>query len=148
MIQTALEQLEIIIQIAPQKLSEIDEISFNKKASPEKWSKKEILGHLLDSATNNHQRFIRAQFESAPIIWYDQNSWVEKSNYNSIETQSLISFWVAYNKHLIHIIRNIKTENLSNTCTLKDGVKVSLAFLVTDYVAHLEHHLRQIIDYN
>lgn len=143
MIQKTIQRLEELLKTVPKKLNEIDELNFGLKTSPEKWSRKEILGHLIDSATNNHQRFIRAQFENSPSIWYDQNNWVGKSNYNHIEAKHLIEFWMVYNRHLIHIIKNIEPANLSRTCTMKDGTEVTLEFLIHDYVGHLEHHLEQ-----
>ncbi len=146
MIQTAVKRLEELIEIVPKKLNEIDELNFNHKQSPEKWSKKEILGHLVDSATNNHQRFIRMQFEASPTIWYDQNNWVEKSDYANIDRKHLTEFWTIYNRQLVYIIKNIKDESLKNTCIMKDGTALTLEFLVCDYVEHLEHHLRQILN--
>lgn len=144
MIQKAIKRLEELIESVPVRLNEIDEESFNYKPSPVKWSKKEILGHLIDSAANNHQRFIRAQFENIPVIWYDQNEWVEKSNYENIERRLLIEFWCLYNKYLIHIIKSIRTENLTKLCKMKDGAELTIEFLIFDYVEHLEHHLKQL----
>ncbi|WP_177764931.1 GNAT family N-acetyltransferase [Flavobacterium sp. I3-2] len=145
MIHKVIDRLEELIEIIPPKLTEINELNFSFKSSPEKWSKKEILGHLIDSATNNHQRFLRAQFENSPTIWYDQNNWVEKSNYQNIDKQHLIDFWTNYNKHLVHIIKSINVENLKNKCKTKDRSDLTIEFLICDYIEHLEHHLEQII---
>lgn len=147
MIQKAIERLEYLTEIAPGKIEKLDEGQFSYKPSPEKWSRKEILGHLIDSAANNHQRFVRVQFEHSPTIWYDQNKWVETSRYSKLEKEKLISFWTAYNKYLASIIRFIPAHNLGKTCIMKDGSNVTLEFLIVDYVSHLEHHLKQIIDY-
>ena len=143
--QKSIDRLEELIKIIPDKLNEIDEFDFSYKPNPEKWSKKEILGHLIDSATNNHQRFIRTQFEKLPKIWYDQNNWVEKNNYQSIDKKILIDFWTIYNKHIIHIAKNIQTDKLKNICEMKDNTKLTIEFLFCDYLKHLEHHLNQII---
>ena len=145
MIQKSIERLEELITIIPAKLNKIDDLNFSLKTSPEKWSKKEILGHLIDSATNNHQRFLRGQFENSPTIWYDQNNWIEKSNYQNLDKKHLIDFWTNYNKHLIYIIKNIEIEKLQNKCKMKDGSELTIEFLICDYVEHLEHHLGQII---
>lgn len=135
------------MDLIPPKLNAIDDADFGKKPNPEKWSKKEILGHLIDSATNNHQRFVRVQFENAPGIWYDQNKWVEYSHYADFLKEQLIGFWIAYNKHLLLLIKNIPGDSMKRTCNMKDGRQLTLAFLITDYVDHLEHHLKQIISY-
>lgn len=145
MIPKTIERLEELVKVIPDQLSEIDESSFNFKPGPEKWSKKEILGHLIDSATHNHHRFIRAQFEQAPAIWYDQDHWVDKSHYQRMDKRHLIDFWIAYNRHLIHIVRHIKPEDLNKTCRMKNGAELTLEFLIGDYLEHLEHHLKQIL---
>ena len=145
MIQDAINKLKTIVDTYSSQLYDIDELVFNLKIDSNKWSKKEILGHLIDSATNNHQRFIRTQFEVEPTIWYEQNNWVEKSNYQNIDKIQLIYFWIAYNQHLIHIIEQIPSDKLSNICVMKDGTKLTLEFLINDYVTHLEYHLKQIV---
>ena len=111
-----------------------------------KWSKKEILGHLIDSATNNHHRFIRGQFENNPEISYDQNKWNKFSFYQEMDSQQIINFWTLYNKQLLEIIKRIPIEKLNNQIRIEDKL-VTLEFLIVDYVAHLEHHLKQIIEY-
>lgn len=146
MILNAIDRLTIIVDTYPEKLYTIDESIFSLKLDSKKWSKKEILGHLIDSATNNHQRFIRTQFEDLPTIWYDQNNWVEKSNYQNIDKNQLIQFWTLYNQHLIYVIEQIPSDKLDNICMMKDGTKVTLEFLISDYVEHLEYHLKQIVE--
>ncbi|MGQ0827780.1 MAG: hypothetical protein ACT4ON_05245 [Bacteroidota bacterium] len=79
-----LNRLQHLCDTIPGLLSKIPENDFTNKPRPGKWSKKEILGHLIDSATNNHQRFVRAQFENIPQISYDQNNWNACSRYNQI----------------------------------------------------------------
>jgi len=147
MVAKAIERLAILVDIIPQKLSTINDVDFSKKSSPDKWSKKEILGHLIDSAANNHQRFIRSQFEDSPTIGYDQNQWVENSYYHDSDTHQLITFWTAYNQFLISIMKSISSEKLVKTCTMKDGTLLTIEFLIADYVNHLEHHLKQIMRY-
>ena len=107
MIEKALNRLEYIITLTPKMLTEISEENMSTKPSPKKWSKKEIIGHLIDSATNNHQRFVRGQFENIPEISYEQNNWNEFSFYNQIESKQIISFWTIYNKQIIEIIKRI-----------------------------------------
>ena len=147
MIKQAIDRLAYLCEKITPSLTEIEEDDFSFKTSPEKWSKKEILGHLIDSATNNHQRFVRGQFESNPNIFYDQNKWNAFSYYQQMPKEHLINFWTVYNQHILNLIKRIPDDNLSNTCTMKDGAECSIEFLINDYVVHLEHHLHQIIDY-
>lgn len=147
MTETSIKRLEYLCDIIPQLLREIDETAFSFKTSPNKWSKKEIIGHLIDSATNNHQRFIRGQFEETPTIVYDQNKWNEFSYYNLIDKEQIINFWSIYNKQLIELLQHIPSENLQRECITNEGKKYTLNFLVNDYVKHLEHHLRYVVTY-
>ena len=117
MIKNSISKLEFICETIPDKLLKLDETLFNKITIPEKWSKKEILGHLIDSATNNHHRFIKGQYEILPRISYDQKKWNELNFYQKVEKNQLIEFWTLYNKHLLIIFKNIKSENLKNEIT-------------------------------
>ncbi len=147
MIKFAIKRLEYLCDIIPQLLTEIDEQTFSVKPKPNKWSKKEIIGHLIDSATNNHQRFVRGQFEDVPKIVYDQNKWNEFNFYQKMDGQQIISFWTIYNRQLAELINNIPEENLSKECKSGDDKNLTLGFLINDYVEHLEHHLRQVVTY-
>ncbi len=147
MIEFAIKRLEYLCDIIPQLLTEIQEQTFSVKPEPNKWSKKEIIGHLIDSATNNHQRFVRGQFEDVPKIVYDQNKWNEFNFYQKIDGQQIISFWTIYNRQLAELIKNIPEENLSKECKSGDDRNSTLDFLINDYVEHLEHHLRQVVTY-
>lgn len=146
-IQEASQRLAFLVQTIPDLLEEISEADFSIKAYPSKWSKKEILGHLIDSATNNHQRFIRIQYENGPIIFYDQNKWNELSNYQNLSISNLIQFWKYYNQHLVEIINLISDNELQRQGAGSDGQTLPLHFYITDYVSHLEHHLKQLVTY-
>ncbi|MFK7807958.1 MAG: DinB family protein [Saprospiraceae bacterium] len=146
MTQESINRLNFILNTAPDLLMEINEESMANKPFPNKWSKKEILGHLIDSATNNHQRFVRAQFELDPEIGYDQNRWNEFNFYQKIDSPQIISFWTTYNKQLCEIFKNIPTTNLERKVKIGKNL-FTVEYLIIDYVKHLEHHLKQIIDY-
>jgi hypothetical protein len=146
MTEDAIKKLTDIIIELPELLKGMSELKSSAKPSPNKWSKKEILGHLIDSATNNHQRFIRVQFENRPSIFYDQDMWVLYNHYNELPAKQLIRFWTLYNKHLLEIIKRIPEENLLRECKMRDGKYVTLDFLINDYITHLEHHINQLFD--
>lgn len=142
----SIERLRFLCTIIPDLLHQLDEAAFSEKEQSDKWSKKEILGHLIDSATNNHQRFVRAQFEPNPQIAYDQVNWNRYSFYQQMHAKDLIQFWLTYNTHLVRLVENMPNENLNRTCSVA-GNLLTLQFLIDDYVVHLEHHLKQIISY-
>ena len=98
--------LHSIIETAGENLSRIDRDDASLRPAPGKWSKKEILGHLVDSAVNNHQRFVRAQHcEALAFPGYEQDAWVANQNYNDVEWKDLIELWVLFNRHLARTSR-------------------------------------------
>lgn len=147
MTHKAIDRLQLLSNKIPKLLLEIDEVSYSMKINPQKWSKKEIIGHLIDSATNNHHRFVRGQFEDTPRITYDQNQWNANNYYQYINATQLISFWEFYNKQLVQLLKNIPSEKLLNMVDTGGENTLTLEFLIEDYILHLEHHLKQIIDY-
>lgn len=147
MITESLNRLQHLCDTIPALLSNIPEDDFTHIPAPSKWSKKEILGHLIDSATNNHQRFVRAQFEGVPTIVYNQNNWNESSRYILMDSQHLILFWTIYNRHLIELVTRIPPFKLLSKCKTNEGKSHTIEWLFDDYVKHLEYHLRQIVSY-
>ena len=143
---TAVDRLENLCKSMPTLLHIISDDEFNYKQTPDKWSKKQILGHLIDSATNNHQRFIRSQFEYVPIISYDQNKWNVFNYYQQIKVGQLIIFWASYNLQLVALYKLIPSANLKNECNTGEQNNVTIEWLFNDYVSHLEHHLQKILE--
>ena len=110
-----------------------------------KWVKKEILGHLIDSAANNHQRFVRAQF-SDPFIWpgYDQRAWVQVQRYRERPWLELVELWVGLNRQVAAVIEAVPDDKLQTLCTIGDHEAASFEWWMRDYVRHLRHHLEQL----
>lgn len=123
----------------------LDEAAASQKPHSEKWSRKEILGHLIDSASNNHQRFVRAQYEkNAHFLSYEQQEWVRSQRYGSRSWTELLEFWKSYNLHLAHIIENMPIDCLEVSGTLGSYGQVTIGYIVVDYLGHMQHHIRQI----
>ena len=142
--QTAL-RLQQIVERSEDHLLVLTEAESQLRPSSTKWSRKEVLGHLIDSASNNHQRFVRAQLEDELVFpGYAQTDWNRVQQYQSENWENLVRLWTSYNLHLAHVIAAIPESAAENRCTIGDGEPVTLQFLVTDYVIHLEHHLAQI----
>jgi hypothetical protein len=142
---TAAQRLHIILDTVPAQISRIEDAVFSAKPRPEKWSRKEILGHLVDSAANNHQRFIRAQLEQPyTLVRYAQDDWVILNAWQQQESARVIHLWEIYNRQLMEVISRIPEETLSNEC-LSGDERVTLGWLIDDYVVHMEYHLRQIV---
>ena len=142
---TAADRLKKILNEAPQKLFSYTDEQASQKPAPNKWSKKEIIGHLIDSAANNHQRFVRLQLDNKlQLLQYEQNEWVNIQRYNSRNWIDLVKFWMIYNMHIIHIFENMDQTKMQNTGTFPDHGEQTLQFIVDDYVDHMEHHLKQV----
>ena len=116
------------------------------RPSPKKWSKKEILGHLLDSASNNHQRFLRASLQGELTFpGYDQDRLVDLQKFSEIDWDFLVDFWAAYNRFLAHVLSVLPASAAAITCHIGNNSPATLEFIADDYVAHLKHHLNQIL---
>ena len=143
--QNTATELERILDDARPRLLALDTASVEKPLVAEKWSRKEILGHLIDSAANNHQRFVRLQIETTLTLpSYRQPDWVRVQHYQERRWSDLVELWIAYNRHLAHIMRHANPEAAGNLWKSPEG-DLALAFLMTDYLKHLRHHLDQIL---
>ena len=141
-------KLENLIKKGFNYVSNTSDHQLRQKTFPEKWSKKEILGHLIDSAINNLQRFTEIQFENRPykIRNYNQSELVKANSYQNASTGELASFWLALNNRICSIIKHQTEETLNYKIELNDDEISDLRFLIKDYVEHLEHHINQILE--
>jgi hypothetical protein len=122
-----------------------------------KWSPREIVGHLIDSASNNHQRFVRAQFtDDLVFAGYEQEGWVRVQDYQNEDWNDLVQLWRLYNQHLLHLISLIPEEsrlklrhkhNLHQIASdsLSETEPVTLDWFIRDYLDHMKKHLKQIL---
>jgi hypothetical protein len=109
------------------------------------WSRRQVIGHLIDSASNNHQRFVRAMLADAlEFPGYDQAGNVRVQAVQGVDWELLVSLWASYNRYLAHVIGKLPEDKLDTVCRIGGGEAVTLRFLATDYVEHLLHHLGQI----
>ncbi|MGA8300082.1 MAG: DinB family protein [Terriglobales bacterium] len=123
----------------------LSEDAIAKKLTPSNWSPKEELGHLLDSAANNHQRIVRAQLEDKPAMpGYDQNGWVAVHGYQRREWKELIELWKALNRQLLAAAEAVSADSWTRTLTIAGSEALTLQFVFEDYLAHMAHHLHHI----
>ncbi|MBB6109534.1 DinB superfamily protein [Mucilaginibacter lappiensis] len=122
-------------------------IDWETRPAPDKWSKKEILGHLIDSAQINLQRFIRCTYEENFRLTYEQNAWVTVQRYQEADIKDLINLWTLLNKQIISVLKNYPLDRVDARC---DNSKLepnlqTVAWLANDYLEHLKHHQGQIL---
>lgn len=137
-------QLRSLVDDYRPKLQNIDAEAASVRPAPGKWSKKEILGHLIDSAQNNLRRFIVAQYETLPKIVYQQDEWVRLNCYAEEQLEELVQLWYLLNRQIARIWANMDEAKKENLCMT--SVAHSIEWLAEDYVKHLKHHIHQVLD--
>ena len=154
--QQFLDDFRDTIVTAKARLSDMSEAESRRKSSPDDWSPAEVLGHLIDSAANNHQRFVRAQFTDDLVFsGYEQERWVSSQKYSDESWPEMIQLWSAYNLHLLHVASVIPEDVLTKARSphsldqiafklVDKNDAATLEYLIRDYVDHLRHHLDQI----
>jgi hypothetical protein len=148
--------LRSTVAAATPRLQSIPQDKARKPVAPGKWSPQEIIGHLVDSASNNHGRFVRAQLTDDLFFpGYDQEAWVRLQQYSSADWAELLSLWRTFNSHIAHLVERIPDDvatqsrtrhNLNEIAwkTVPTDRPATLEYFVRDYVAHMKHHLAQI----
>jgi len=140
------DRLTAVLQSVPQRLGEIPDAEASREPGPGRWSKKEILGHLIDSAANNHQRIVRTLIEPGiDFPAYRQESWVSVQGYGTEAWADIVYLWLLLNRHLLHIIRTIPESGFSHECAVGGKPPMALAILIAGYMDHLDHHLGQVL---
>ena len=139
------ERIRQIVSSEGARLRLVPENEASRKSDASKWCKKEILGHLVDSAANNHQRFVRALLaEELVFPAYVQNDWVSAQVYSGESWENILGLWSALNRHLAHLVDRIPAAKLSTQCRIGENPSVTLEVLIADYIRHVVHHLAQI----
>jgi hypothetical protein len=155
--QDFLEDFRQTIDVASQQLLRIAPAESKQPRAVGKWSPSEIIGHLIDSASNNHQRFVRAQFtDDLVFAGYEQEGWVRVQHYQSEAWPDLVQLWKLYNQHILHLMSFVPEEtrlklrtkhNLHQLASeaLSENEPVTLDWFMRDYVDHMKKHLQQIL---
>ena len=140
-----LTSLRDLLQRVPDRLKKLSKDTVESKSTPSSWSPKEELGHLLDSAANNHQRIVRAQLEDNPAMpGYEQNRWVAIHAYQRRDWGELIELWQALNRQLLAAAEAVPDSAWSRTLTVAGSQPLTLQFVFEDYLTHMLHHLQHI----
>lgn len=139
------EKLSRAVEFAEPILQKVTEAESRKPALNGGWSRKQVIGHLIDSASNNHQRFVRASLQgSLEFPGYDQDGCVRVEAVQDAPWPLLIALWKNYNLYLAHVIAHLPSAQLKAQCHIGDHEPVTLQFIAEDYVTHLLHHLGQV----
>ena len=139
------DELRAEVTRAQEQLIALSEADAGRSRGPGRWVAKEILGHLIDSAANNHQRFVRAQLANPLVLPdYDQEAWVALQRYRQRPWAELVALWFALNQHVAAAIESVPAEKLQTPCIIGDSEPRTLGSWMQHYLEHLKHHLQQI----
>ncbi len=143
--QPPVELLRHLLETEPSQLAELSEAAVAVKPSPESWSPKEELGHLIDSTANNHQRIVRTLLDDQPAMpGYEQQRWVLAHIYQQRDWRELVDTWTTFNRQLLVVAGCVTDADWTRTCTIQGSDPVTLRFVLEDYLAHMSHHLAHI----
>ena len=138
------ERLRQVVALAEPKLRGITEEAAAKPALKGGWSAKQVIGHLIDSAANNHQRFVRASLDGAYAgPGYAQDDWVNLEDYQRQKWADILILWSAYNRHLAHLLTQIPDDKAGLSCKVGSS-EYTLGYVINDYVDHMVGHLKQV----
>ena len=137
-------ELDKVVSRYKALLEKIPLEEMQRSPTPGKWSKKQIIGHLIDSAQNNIRRLVLAQYEKDPLIVYQQDKWVEISGYQDWKEAELLDLWSLLNRQMVLIMRNTSPESGNATALTSDSH--SLEWLAEDYLKHLRHHMHKVLE--
>lgn len=145
--QNIIDQLNLWVNKVPVEFQQMSEADISQRPAPQKWSKKEVLGHLCDSAINNLERFIKIQYEKEPFVLtpYDQVQWVKIQGYQELPIDEILNLWVSLNKKILNVIKNMPNEKLALQCDIGSNELKTLQWLIQDYLEHMEHHIKKQI---
>jgi len=141
-INKVITELEELIETVPQQLQQFTQEELSHKPNSGKWSNKEILGHLCDSCLNNIQRVIRVQYEDKPFIIYKQDEWVKIQGYQARSIDEIVGLWETLHLQFIRLLKAFPENKLGSLVDM--GEEVTARFVISDYLRHQNHHLKQI----
>ncbi|MDQ6770909.1 MAG: DinB family protein [Gemmatimonadota bacterium] len=151
-------ELRNAIKKATPLLKNIGDAASRQPREAGKWCPREVIGHLIDSASNNHQRFVRARFQDDLVFpGYDQDAWVAAQSYRDAPWDELIELWSAFNFHIARVMESTPDEQLTKSRArhnldalawkpVSRDKPATLDYFMSDYVAHLKHHLYQVVE--
>ena len=145
--QSAAQRLLRIIETETPKLRAITEATASERPSGGAgWSRKEELGHLLDSAVNNRVRFVAGALQGTYTgPKYDGEGWVRLGGYADAPWSELVDLWIGMNRAIARVIERVPAERLGSECRVGDFAPMTLEFLIDDYMDHMEHHLGHVL---
>ena len=155
-IEEIIKDFRATVEDASKRMMEISDEKSANHAAPGKWSRKQIVGHLIDSAANNHQRFVRGQHKDDLVFQgYDQEAWVSSQDYQSESWTELVQLWKHYNLHIAHVISRIPVDTLKKPRHphsldqiawkyVEKDQPTSIEYVFTDYIGHMKSQLDQI----
>ena len=132
------------------KLLSLSEDVLTKKENSQHRTIKQIVGHMIDSATNNIHRIVHLQYQPSPLVFPDyanlgnNDRWIAIQDYKSENWNDLVQLWKYLNIHIVHVINHVNPDKLTNEWITALNVKVSLKSMIQNYTGHIRLHLNEI----
>lgn len=145
--ESTIEKLQSLLQLGQNCFLSTDEEHLRRPYQPGKWSRKQILGHLIDSAVNNLTRFTEIGYQPQPYVYreYHQDELVKINDYQEMDTAALLQLWLSLNNQIARVMQSATEERLNLKIRFTDGSLSDLRYIMHDYPKHMEHHIKQIL---
>ena len=141
------QEIQSLVTSCVAEWRDLTEEVITHRPTPDSWSAKEIIGHLIDSASNNHQRFVRLQIRDSlifPDYQHDNEYWVKIQRYQERPWQALLALWRHFNSHVAYLIQCVDPHCLSHAWQVDSETRISLRELMSDYLRHMRVHVAQV----
>ncbi len=144
------KELMILVDEWETRLSGLPEDVITQRRNSQNRTIKQIVGHMIDSASNNTHRIVHLQYQKSPLrfpnyaIDGNNDRWIAIQNYQDEDWENMVNMWKYSNLHIVHVIKNVDSTKLDNEWYYSEERLISLKDGIIDYLRHFKLHLDEI----